>query len=178
MVFMHKEAFSTQIKIETLGPGDVNRALAFFASTGKPYNADDIAALTKGMASNDWTFVMAVADGTDIGGTYLNWSPKYHVYKRLQIPELQDLRVLPGHRRHGVGTALITACEELAKGQGSKGIGISVGLHAEYGNAQRLYVSLGYTPDGNGVTYDREVVEPNAKMPIDDDLALMMLKFF
>lgn len=174
MVFMDKEAFCTQ----TLDGAEVERALAFFASTGKPYNADDEAALRKGMADGDWTVLIAVVDGIDIGGVYLNWSPKYHVYKRLNMPELQDLRVLPGHRRTGVGTALIKAGEAIAQNAGSKGIGISVGLHAEFGNAQRLYVQMGYLPDGNGITYDREAVEPGSRHPIDDDLALMMLKFF
>jgi hypothetical protein len=53
-----------------------------------------------------------------------------------------------------------------------------VGLSADYGAAQRLYHKLGYEPDGNGVTYDRAPVTPGQKYPLDDDLALMLVKFF
>jgi hypothetical protein len=59
-----------------------------------------------------------------------------------------------------------------------EGLGISVGLHAGFGAAQRLYIRLGFVPDGLGVTYDREAVQPSAPHPVDDDLALMLLKFF
>jgi GNAT superfamily N-acetyltransferase len=171
MVFMSKEAFC----IEALNPGDIDRAARFF--NYKPGSADD-GALRENMASGGWTVVMAATGGADIGGFYLNWRPKYHVYRRLDVPELQDLRVLPGHRRQGAGTALIARGETLARAAGRKGLGLSVGLYADYGNAQRLYADLGYRPDGNGVTYDREAVTPGARLPVDDNLALMLLKFF
>jgi GNAT superfamily N-acetyltransferase len=121
---------------------------------------------------------MAVKGDSDIGAFYLNWKPKYAIYQRLNIPELQDLRVLPGHRRQGAATAMIAKAEDMAKAAGRTGIGLSVGLSADYGAAQRLYARLAYIPDGNGVTYDRQPVEKGEKRPIDDDLALMLVKFF
>ncbi len=115
---------------------------------------------------------------TDKGVGYgvLNWSPQYALYKRLGIPEIQDLNVISVARRQGVATAMIEYCENLVVEAGCEHIGISVALYKDYGPAQRLYAKLGYLPDGNGVTYDREAVSPGEIRPVDDDLCLMMIK--
>jgi len=55
-------------------------------------------------------------------------------------------------------------------------IGISVGLTIDFGPAQRLYCKLGYMPDGNGVTLDREFVDDGQPVTVNDDLCLMMVK--
>ena len=106
----------------------------------------------------------------------LNFEPKYNLYKKLDIPEIQDLNVIPEAREQGVATALVETFEKLARDQGLESIGISVGLTKDYGPAQRLYVKLGYMPDGGGVTYDREGVTVGQAYPADDDLCLMMVK--
>ncbi len=168
---MGTEAF----RLEVLEPQDIERAARFF--NYNPGDSDD-AALRKNMAAGSWTVIMAVAENRDVGGFYLNWTPKYQVYLRLDLPEIQDLRVSPGHRRQGIATALINKAEDMARASGRTGMGLSVGLHGDYGDAQRLYVQLGYIPDGNGVTYDRVPVAPGETRAIDDDLALMLLKFF
>jgi len=174
MEFMGMETF----KIEILGTNSAERLLDFYMTTGFGYREYDRVKLIESVENGSWTPVVATLKGNDVGGYYLNWDPKYHLYRRMGMPELQDLRVLQSNRRHGIATALIQAGEEIARGQGRTGLGISVGLHAEFGAAQRLYVRLGYIPDGLGVTYDREVVPAGEKRPIDDDLALMMLKLF
>ena len=113
---------------------------------------------------------IAVAFGT------LNFEPKYNLYKKLDIPEIQDLNVVPEAREQGAATVLVEAFENLARDQGLESIGISVGLTKDYGPAQRLYVKLGYMPDGCGITYDREGVTFGVSYPADDDLCLMMVK--
>ena len=165
-------------KIEILDNKAADRALAFYASTGYPYRESDRIKLIECMENGDWSMVLATDKGHDIGGYYLNWAPKYSLYRRMKLPELQDLRVLQDHRRKGVATALIAKAEDMARQSGANGLGISVGLYADYGAAQRLYVRLGFMPDGMGITYDRETVQPGEKRPVDDDLALMMLKMF
>lgn len=163
------------LRLDVLAPQDMARAALFFGY--EPGSPDDVA-LRKNMADGGWTVIMAVRDGQDLGGFYLNWTPKYALYRRLDLPEIQDLRVLPAARRQGIASALIARGEELAREAGRSGIGLSVGLHGGYGNAQRLYVRLGYVPDGYGVTYDREPVPAGEARKVDDDLALMLLKFF
>lgn len=110
------------------------------------------------------------------GYCILNWQPKYGLYKKLEIPEIQDLNVLPEFRRQGIGRALIEHCEKTALQKGKDQIGISFGLHGSYGAAQRLYVKMGYVPDGYGVTYDRIAVSAGEIRAVDDDLCLMMIK--
>ncbi len=117
-----------------------------------------------------------VAGGSDAGYGMLNWHPQYALYRRLGMPEIQDINVLPAMRKRGLATALIKHCEEAAHAKGCTQMGISVGLYADYGAAQRLYVKLGYIPDGFGVTYDRQGVRPGELRPVDDNLCLMMVK--
>lgn len=110
------------------------------------------------------------------GYGFLNWQPKYSLYRRLDIPEIQNVHVLPDQRGKGIATQIILAAENLAKEEGRTQIGVSVGLHSDYGAAQRLYTKLGYMPDGNGITYDREAVRAGEIRPVDDELCLMMVK--
>lgn len=123
-------------------------------------------------------FIVLHDDGTDIGYGMLNWAPRYNVYGRLGIPEIQDLNVLHEYRRQGAATLMIKHCEALARDKECHGIGISVGLTADYGAAQILYARMGYLPDGQGISYNREALKHGDRVTLDDDLCLMMLKMF
>jgi GNAT superfamily N-acetyltransferase len=112
------------------------------------------------------------------GYAQLIWNPVYHPFRRLGIPEIQDVNVIPGARRQGLGRALIEHCEEVARAAGKAELGIGVGLHARFGAAQRLYVRLGYLPDGNGAVYDELPVIAGEMRAIDDLLSLKMIKTF
>ncbi|MFH1157628.1 MAG: GNAT family N-acetyltransferase [Pseudomonadota bacterium] len=92
--------------------------------------------------------------GRLIGYVQLNWTPLYPTFKRLNIPEVQDLNVVPDARGQGIGGRLVDACEKIVRKAGKPEIGISVGLCQRYGAAQRLYVKKAYVPDGAGVCYD------------------------
>lgn len=119
---------------------------------------------------------IARLNGTDVGYVMLNRQPKYSLYNKLSIPEIQDLNVIRDARQKGAATALIRHCEDMARQEGYTDIGISVGLHASFGAAQRLYVKLGYIPDGYGITYDRKTVAAGEFHAVDDNLCLMMVK--
>lgn len=120
--------------------------------------------------------LIASVDGADAGYCILNWRPKYGFFKANNIPEIQDLNVLRDFRRQGIATQMIGYCENMAVKKGYGTMGISFGLDASFGAAQRLYVKLGYIPDGHGVTYDRKVVTAGEFKPVDDQLCLMMVK--
>lgn len=111
-----------------------------------------------------------------VGHCILNWYPRYALFKKLGIPEIQDLNVLNQHRRQGIGRFLIDFCEKETQSKGGSMIGIGVGLNARFGSAQRLYVKMGYVPDGMGVSYDRKQIGADEFKPIDDFLCLMMTK--
>ena len=55
-------------------------------------------------------------------------------------------------------------------------MGIAVGVTKDYGPAQIMYSKMGYMPDGNGATYDRQGVQANMTYTLDDDFALMLVK--
>lgn len=120
--------------------------------------------------------LIAAADGEDAGYCILNWEPKYGYFRSLNIPEIQDLNVLPAFRQRGIASRMIEYCEKMALKKGRKLMGISFGLHAAFGPAQKLYVKMGYIPDGFGVTYDRKQVSAGEFRPVDDHLCLMMVK--
>jgi GNAT superfamily N-acetyltransferase len=120
--------------------------------------------------------LIAEADGHDAAFCILNWQPKYAFFKKQGIPEIQDLNVLKDLRRRGIARSLIRHCENLAREKGCAWMGIGVGLSAGFGPAQNLYICEGYVPDGNGASYDRQLVANGEFRPVDDNLCLMMLK--
>ncbi len=121
-------------------------------------------------------FLMGYYSINPVGFCILNWHPKYAYFKKCRIPEIQDINVLQDYRRQGIGEAMLSYCEGVAKDKGYDEIGIGVGLDSSFGTAQRLYVRLGYIPDGAGVCYDRKSITKGEFRPIDENLSLMMTK--
>lgn len=119
---------------------------------------------------------MAVAGPAAVGYVQLNRRPTYVPFRRLGMFEIQDLCVVPSARRQGVGRLLVSFCEDVAREEGAEEIGIAVGLYARYGSAQRLYVSMGYVPDGAGIAYDDLPVTPGEMRAVDDLLTLKLIK--
>ncbi len=66
-------------------------------------------------------------------------------------------------------------CESAAAAQHDE-IGIGVGLHPGYNNAQRLYSKLGYVLDGHGVHYKNQPVTMGQAYPFDDELVVYFTK--
>ena len=92
-----------------------------------------------------------------------------------------EQRLPASHPESGL-TPLSLACAHPslpATGQGvglAGGLAPAMGLYESYGAAQRLYAMRGYLPDGRGVTYRNEVVEPGSEVRLDDDLLLHLTK--
>ncbi|HEY2847063.1 MAG TPA: GNAT family N-acetyltransferase [Pyrinomonadaceae bacterium] len=108
---------------------------------------------------------------------YLNivWNSEYPLFSEREIPEITDLNVLIDHRRHGIATALLGEAEGLiAKRSGIAGI--RVGVDADYGPAQQLYVLRGYVPDGRGLTSCAKQVKYGEQITVDDDLTIGLMK--
>ena len=158
-------------------------------------NVDDIPilwelAMAMGMAKSDGYYDRALEyqkegsrvvfiasyEGQDAAYCMLAWEPKYAFYRKMDIPEIQDLNVIPAFRQRGIASAMIDYCEDLARKAGKEHVGIGVGMDSSYGVAQRLYVRRGYVPDGNGLTYDRQTIAHGEMRPVDDDMSLMLIK--
>ncbi len=119
--------------------------------------------------------LVATIAGKFAGYVTINWQSYYAPFRAAGIPEIQDFNVLPHFRKRGIGTALLDHAEKLVA-ERSPLVGIGVGMHSGYGNAQRLYVKRGYVPDGRGLTYDGRVLKPMENTVNDDDLALYFTK--
>jgi GNAT superfamily N-acetyltransferase len=113
--------------------------------------------------------------GEFAGYVTLLWTSAYPPFADRQIPEVADLAVLPQYRRRGIGNALLDRAEAAAS-ERSPVVGIGVGLYSDYGAAQRIYPRRGYLPDGRGIMYRNQPVEPGAVVRIDDDATLMLTR--
>jgi GNAT superfamily N-acetyltransferase len=115
-------------------------------------------------------------DGAIVGYASLIWRPHYPPFADDDVPEISDMVVAEPRRGHGLGSAMITACEARARAAGKRAIGIGFALYADYGRAQRLYVRRGFVPDGRGVSYAAEPAIAGQPYRLDDDLVLFLTK--
>lgn len=118
---------------------------------------------------------VADLDGRFAGYVTLRWHPTYEPFAEAGIPEVSDLNVLPSLRGQGIGNALLDAAEALAA-ERSDVVGLGVGLLADYGAAQRIYVARGYQFDGRGIMVDERPVAHGERVTIDDDVTLVLTK--
>lgn len=110
-----------------------------------------------------------------VGYVTLKWQSNYPFFQMNQIPEIKDLNVLPPFRKMGVGSQLLETAETTASTK-STIAGIGVGLYDGYGEAQKLYIKHGYLPDGQGITYNYQLIVAGSTITLDDDLVLWFTK--
>jgi GNAT superfamily N-acetyltransferase len=118
---------------------------------------------------------VALMEGYFVGYVTLQWNPLYPGIAGKNVPEIQDLNVLPAFRRRGIATQLLDRAERTAAAR-VRLVAIGVGLHPGYNAAQRLYVLRGYAPDGLGVTYEDRYVQEGELVRFDDELVLHFTK--
>ena len=119
--------------------------------------------------------LVARSDAAIAGYVTIMWQSDYRPFREAGIPEIQDFNVLPDFRRHGIGSQLMDEAERLIATR-SRVCGIGVGLHHDYGAAQRLYALRGYVPDARGITSHGRRVNWGDEAKIDDDLVLWLTK--
>jgi GNAT superfamily N-acetyltransferase len=156
--------------------------------------ASDIDAIVDDFAKHDWPKprsifeeylkeqqmherLVWIAYDTDQFAGYisLKWKSKYEPFRRKDIPEIMNLSVLQPFRYKSIGSQLLTVAEYECLREGDTA-GLGVALYWDYGVAQKLSAKNGYIPDGRGVTYNYEPVEPGAKVILDDNLILWFTK--
>ncbi len=119
--------------------------------------------------------LVAEWEGDFSGYVTIAWQSDYVAFKAEDIPEIQDLNVLPEFRRRGIAARLLDEAEGLASERCDR-VGISVGLHPGYNAAQRMYVLRGYVPDARGVTWQGEYIREGQEVVADDALVLHLVK--
>jgi GNAT superfamily N-acetyltransferase len=120
-------------------------------------------------------FLVAYSGNAVAGFVFIKWQADYPPFAEKSIPEIRDLRVLAEFRRRGIASALMDEAEKRIF-ERSNIAGIGVGLYADYGPAQRMYILRGYVPDGNGLSYNNQLVNPGHDVFVDDDLLLYFTK--
>ena len=121
------------------------------------------------------TCFVAFVDEQFAGYLTVNWRPSYPGFAEQNIPEIQDLNVLPQFHRQGIASRLLDRAEAEVAPR-SLIVGIGAGLHPGYNAAQRLYVLRGYVPDARGVTWRDRYVQEGERVVLDDDLILHFTK--
>lgn len=118
---------------------------------------------------------VAFENGKFAGYLTIIFESDYPPFNLGEIPEINDFNVLPEFRRRQIGTKLMDKAEEFIS-ENYKIAGIGVGLDADYGAAQRLYVLRGYIPDGRGIVWQNRFPKYGEKVTIDDGLNLYFTK--
>ncbi len=167
----------SEIRYTALAAQDIPLIVASFAEIGWDKPALIYQQYLKEQENNQRRVWIAWGENNFVGYVTLKWHSDYQPFSSQNIPEISDLNVLPKFRQQGVGSTLLDLAETEASTI-SPCVGIGVGLYADYGNAQRLYVKRGYVPDGCGVTYENKSVEPWDTVRVDDDLVLWFVKKF
>lgn len=108
---------------------------------GEPLSAEVRARLVPGLLDTPGAFsIIARLDGTPVG--LANCFESFSTFAARPLVNIHDLVVLPGHRGHGVGRAIIEAIEAEALKRGA----CKMTLEVLSGNsrAQGLYASCGF----------------------------------
>jgi GNAT superfamily N-acetyltransferase len=129
-----------KFQIRPLIDTDPPTMAAAFSSIGAAKPAAQFERYLNEQAASSRICLVATLDARFAGYVTVNWSPSYPGFLEMKIPEIQDLNVLPEFRRKGIATRLLDRAEaEIASR--SDVVGIGVGLHPGYNEAQRLYGS-------------------------------------
>jgi len=123
----------------------------------------------------DRVTLIAEIDGAFVGYVNVLWDSYYPAFREQNIPEINDFNVLIKFRGLGIGSKLMDKAEEVIKGR-SPIAGIGVGVFADYGIAQVLYVKRGYIPDGKGIHNGQYYINYGDTVVIDDDIVLYFTK--
>ncbi len=159
------------LTIGLLTEADIREIAAAFAALGwrKPVGQYERYLVEQGWGER--VVLVARVAGIFAGYVTIVWRSGYAPLREAGIPEIVDFNVLPQFRRRGIGSRLLDEAEgRIATHSAVAGIG--VGLYADYGAAQRLYMKRGYIPDGRGLIWHGQQVEPGATIVADDDLTL------
>ncbi len=163
------------VKIKLLEASDIPLIMSAFLNSEWKTPETHFKKLLAVQENGEIVFLVAHMGSTIAGFVYIKWQADYPPFAEKGIPEIRDLRVLKEFRRRGIATALMDEAEKRIFKR-SKFAGLGVGLYADYGPAQQMYVRRGYVPDGRGLMYNNQPVNPGHDVFVDDELLLMFLK--
>ncbi len=163
------------ISIACLSHSDISEIAAAFALLGWYKPAAQYQTYLEQQNAGVRLVLVARFDGEFCGYVTLLNHSHHGEFAETGIPEVADFNVLPKFRNRGIGTALMDAIEAEA-GKIAPSVGIAVGMTADYGSAQRMYVKRGYIPTGAGLFADGSQVAYGATITVDDGLLFTFTK--
>jgi GNAT superfamily N-acetyltransferase len=163
------------IKIRLLKRSDIQPIAATFARLGWDKPSTNYERYLEEQGAGDWVVLVASVAGVFAGYVTIVWESPYPYFWQGGIPEIVDFNVLPRFQRRGIGTRLMDAAEGRIAAC-SPVAGIGVGMTADYGAAQILYVKRGYIPDGRGLIKDGQPLTYGEQVTVDDELTLYFTK--
>lgn len=163
------------LHIRLLQTQDIQPIAAAFTAIGWNKPASQYQRYLAEQDAGQRTVFVALVDDVFAGYVTIVWQSDYPTFSEGNIPEIVDFNVLPQFRRQGIGSRLMDEAEAKVAVH-SPVVGIGVGLYADYGAAQRMYVKRGYIPDGRGLFSGARYVIPGEQIIIDDDPALYFTK--
>lgn len=162
-----------EVEVRRLAAGDVEPIVSAFAAAGWPKPRQQYERYLAEQSAGRRVVLVAFRGDQVCGYVTVVSESEYPPFRAERIPEINDLNVLPGFRRRGIAGRLLDEAERLAEAR-SPVVGIGVGMYADYGAAQRLYVRRGYVPDGHGISYRGRIVRGGESVVADDDLVLYL----
>ncbi len=162
-------------RLRRLRADDAETLAAAFAAQGWQKPAEQYRRYAAEQAAGQRVTLVAEVDDVFAGYVNVLWESPYAGFRAAGIPEIADFNVLQRFQRRGIGTALMNAAEALIA-ERSPVAGIGVGLTADYGAAQILYVKRGYVPDGRGLVYRDRPAPYGTAVTVDDDLVLYLTR--
>ena len=154
---------------------DVGRLEAAFEREAWPRAPGQLERYFAEQAAGLRLLVVAELEGEPAGYLNLVWDADHPPFRRERVPEIQDLNVLPSHRRRGVATRMLDLAEGRAA-ERSPRVGLGVGVYADYGPAHLLYSRRGYLLDGTALVLHGRPIVGGEAVVADDSLVLHMVK--
>lgn len=166
---------ASDCRIQQLRADDISVIAAACAALGWDKPAAQYEGYLAEQRQGEREALVAWHEDTFVGYVTVLWNSGYAPFREAGIPEISDFNVLPSFRRLGIGSLLLDDAERRIA-ERSPVAGIGVGMTADYGAAQRLYVKRGYVPDGRGLVADGRPVNWGDTVLVDDGLALYFTK--
>ena len=165
----------SEIVIRNLLASDIDSIAAAFARLGWNKPAAQYERYFSEQQAGDRLVLVAMLEAVFAGYVTIVWQSHYRPFREAGLPEIVDFNVLPHFRKRGIGSRLLDQAEmQIAAVKDQAGIG--VGMTADYGAAQRMYVRRGYIPDGRGLMVEGLPVIYGKTLLVDDDLCLFFTK--
>ena len=164
-----------EIHIQLMIQDDIQTIAAAFDQLGWNKPASQYEHYLKDQDAGKRVVLVATIDGEFAGYVTILWESSYPYFWQAEIPEIVDFNVLPKFRQQGVGSQLMDEAE-CRIAERSLIAGIGVGLTADYGAAQILYVKRGYIPNGRGIVKDGKPLINGERISLDDGVILYFTK--